>query len=420
MKKIKKIGISIIFLIVLGVVISKADTVLERKYSYAKYADFYEQEQDFDVLFFGTSHMLNAVFPMELWNDYGIVSYNMANYSETICTNYWQVVSALEHCTPKVVVVDLYAIDNDSKMNGSSLHNFTDTMPSTITKIRTAMDLLPVEEWPEYMFELSLYHGRWSELTADDFAPEKTIEKGAELRFEVVVDEEPTIIPKETIVNQERLSKKYLQKIIDLCKKKDIDVILTYFPYSAPVSHQEVANSGFIIAEENDIPYMNFFYEDMKLNYVTDCADIGSHLNASGARKVTDYLGQYLRTNYEIPDRRTEEAYAFWNEDYQEYMNFKIEELNSCDDNILTYLMLLNDSSLETKLYLTEDSLIYQDKVIMELVENIGTLGQITYEFLPDNYYEGNIMLEVRDKKTQEIVSTMNYSRVEENVYDAY
>ena len=50
------------------------------------YYDFYQQEQDFDVLFLGTSHVLNAVYPMELWRDYGIVSYNMANHSENICT----------------------------------------------------------------------------------------------------------------------------------------------------------------------------------------------------------------------------------------------------------------------------------------------------------------------------------------------
>ena len=133
MDRIKKISASIIFLLILIFIISKADQLLERKYSYSKYADFYEQDEDFDVLFFGTSHMLNAVSPMELWNDYGIVSYNMANYSETICTNYWQLISALEHTTPKVVVVDLLALDNDSKINGSSLHNFTDTIPGPTT-----------------------------------------------------------------------------------------------------------------------------------------------------------------------------------------------------------------------------------------------------------------------------------------------
>ena len=50
--------------------------LMERKSSDQKYESFFQQEQDFDVLFMGTSHVINAIFPMELWNDYGVVSYN--------------------------------------------------------------------------------------------------------------------------------------------------------------------------------------------------------------------------------------------------------------------------------------------------------------------------------------------------------
>lgn len=420
MKKLRRLVGCVVFTIMLVGVLLKVDQIMERKYSYSKYADFYDQKEDFDVLFFGTSHMLNAVFPMELWNDYGIVSYNMANYSETIATNYWQLVNALNYTTPKVVIVDLYALDAQNKYNGSSLHNFTDSIPLSILKLRTVADLLPKEMWAEYLFELSLYHSRWEELEKEDILPQKTVEKGAELRYEVEVDSKPVIIEKERYEDNNREGKEYLHKMIDLCKEKGIAIILTYLPYSAPESHQMIANSGYIIAQENDIPYLNFFYEDLEMNYVTDCADTGSHLNASGAKKVTDYFGSYLRNNYNIPDRREENAYEYWNNDYEEYMDFKVEQINESDDNIMSYLMLLNDKNLETTISLTEDSLVYQDKDIMELLDNISVFGSLTYHFLPDNYYEGNIMFEVRDVKTQQIVSQKNFSRVEENVYDTY
>ena len=64
-----------------------------------------------------------------------------------------------------------------------------------------------------------------------------------------------------------------------------------YVPYTMPEGHQRVANWGYVAAERNDIPYLNFVYEDLKIDYATDCADEGHHLNASGARKLTDYLG---------------------------------------------------------------------------------------------------------------------------------
>ena len=420
MDKVKKLGACLAFVLVSYSIIMLMDQVMERKYSYSKYADFYEQEEDFDVLFFGTSHMLNAVYPMELWNDYGIVSYNMANSSETLCVNYWQLVNALEYTTPKLVVVDLYAIDGGSKVNGSFLHNFSDTMPLSLLKLRMVTDLLPMESWPEYLFELSLYHSRWDELGKEDFFPPKMVEKGAELRGDVTVDVPPTIIPQETYIDNNHVGKGYLIKMIELCKKNNIDIVLTYVPYSAPESHQEVANTGYVIAEEYDIPYLNFFYEDMEFNYTTDCADIGSHINASGARKVTDYFGKYIIENYDIPDRRNDSKYESWNEDYQEYMELKLQTLQYYGDELMSYLTLLNDRTLETTIFLTEDSLVYQDNDIMEFLDNISVFGNLTYEFLPDNYYEGNIMLKVVDKRTQQVVSEENFTRVEQNVYSSY
>ena len=95
------------FCVLLIAVVGATQSLFERKYSYTKYYDFYQQKQDFDVLFLGTSHVLNAVYPMDLWRDYGIVSYNMANHSENICTNYWQLRNALQYTKPKVVVIDL-------------------------------------------------------------------------------------------------------------------------------------------------------------------------------------------------------------------------------------------------------------------------------------------------------------------------
>jgi hypothetical protein len=68
---------------------------MERKSSDFKYADYFEQDEDFDVLFFGTSHVINGIFPMELWNDYGIVSYNFGGHGNEIATSYWDNIDAV-------------------------------------------------------------------------------------------------------------------------------------------------------------------------------------------------------------------------------------------------------------------------------------------------------------------------------------
>jgi hypothetical protein len=403
--KLRRIIATLAFLLCLAVVMGTTSKVFERKYSYSKYYDFYNQNEDFDVLFFGTSHVINAIYPMELWRDYGIVSYNMSNHSENICTNYWQLLNALEYTNPKVVVVDLYAVDGDSKVNEKYLHNVMDAMPLSFTKIRMAMDLLEKDKWAEYLFDFSFYHSRWEELESDDFKPGSSLTKGAELYSEVTINTPPELIPKEQYDGTDRTNKRYLQKIIDLCKEKDIDIILTYIPYSMPEGEMEVANWGYVCAENNDIPYLNFVYEDLDINYATDCMDESHHLNTSGAKKVTDYLGKYLIDNYNIEDKRESEEYGFWNDDYEEYKNMKLEWLKGQEEE-WSYLAVLNDRDYNVKIYAHEYASIYYIDELMELINNINVFGSVTIESEPQKYSDYNYVVEVYDSKNDELLDT--------------
>ena len=411
--QIRRISATVCFALLFIIIVAKISDIFERKYSYSKYYDFYQQKQDFDVLFLGTSHVLNAVYPMELWRDHGIISYNLANHSENICTNYWQLRNALDHTKPKAVVIDLYAVDGDGKVNDRYLHNFTDEVPFSLTKIKLVQDLLEPEKRPEYLFNFSLYHSRWEELGLEDLKPSTGLEKGAELRDDIAVNEPPTLIPKEEYDPTDRLNKQYLQKIIDLCKEQNIAIVLMYLPYTMPEGDQLVANWGYAIAEKNEIPYLNFVYEDLALNYATDCADIAHHLNASGARKVTDYLGTFLTQNYDIPDRRQDPAYSFWQQDYTEYREMINEWMNTIS-NLYSYLVMLNDRDLSVRIYLAEDSFIYANPEIMELIENIQVFGSV--EFIKASNEEITsevIKIEVSEVETGNIVGTRLFTSEE-------
>ena len=43
-------------------------------------------------------------------------------------------------------------------------------------------------------------------------------------------------------------------------------------------------------------------------------------MNLTGSVKVTRWLGNYLATQYTLPDHRGDAAYAQWEEDLQQYM----------------------------------------------------------------------------------------------------
>ena len=67
-----------------------------RKESTARFDSFFDHAGSYDVLFFGTSHVRDGVFPLELWETYGISAYNCASSGASLPTTYWAMKNALE------------------------------------------------------------------------------------------------------------------------------------------------------------------------------------------------------------------------------------------------------------------------------------------------------------------------------------
>lgn len=152
---------------------------------------------------------------------------------------------------------------------------------------------------------------------------------------------------------------------------------MTYLPFSATVDQQKTANYIFDIAQECDVNYINFLNTDI-VNYQTDMYDNG-HLNPSGARKVTSYIGEYLVDNYNICDQRVNAKYEFWNTDYREYLNFMNNNISNCS-SIDEYLMLLAGDNLEIRMDIRSKD-IFENQLIMELLKNIGIdINQLSCE----------------------------------------
>ena len=75
-----------------------------------KNGPFLRDDREYDVLFFGSSHMINGVFPMELWKDYGLTSYNLAGHGASLAASFWELRLAVQYHKPKVAVLDLSLI----------------------------------------------------------------------------------------------------------------------------------------------------------------------------------------------------------------------------------------------------------------------------------------------------------------------
>ena len=102
---------------------------------------FYNQQEGVDqVLFFGTSHSEFGVSPMEIYEDSGIVSYNLSTSSQPIEVTYHLLKSALETQAPNVVMLDVSSLFFDDTINTAAWRYVLDGMPFCETKIEMAME----------------------------------------------------------------------------------------------------------------------------------------------------------------------------------------------------------------------------------------------------------------------------------------
>ena len=74
---------------------------------------------------------------------------------------------------------------------------------------------------------------------------------------------------------------------------------------------------------KNDVPYINFndIYNEVGFDYSTDLGD-SSHCNYNGAKKVTNYLADYINTNYDLEDRRDDPDYNLWELDLEYWRQY--------------------------------------------------------------------------------------------------
>jgi len=350
---------------------------MELKNSHVKYDDFLAGGNGEDVLFFGSSHMINAVFPDMLWKNYGITSYNLANHGELLPTSYEVFRNALNYSSPEVVVVDLFCVSqNDTYYNKSFSHISLDAFPLTWTKLNSVNVLFDdLETKCEFLSNFCLYHTRWDEYLT--LSPEYTpsVMKGAELRVnvELAVGE----LAKADAMDNSAMTDglEAVMRFKELCDEKGIKLICVNLPYSGYEERYAFANYAELCLEKAGIPYLDFMDEscELKLNPQTDFFDT-NHLNPLGGRKITEYLGAYLTKECGVQDRSGSEYAKKWNSDVVLSSNERMKQLKEQADkrNYINALMMMKANKARGIIVITPYLFLRNREVIMELLEQMG------------------------------------------------
>ncbi len=413
----KKLGIIlkvVLFLALTCTVLFGVMMLTERKASYIKNKAFFEEakKDHLDVLFLGSSHVINGINPLTLYSDYGITSYNLGGHGSLLQETYWQLIRALDYAKPDYVVVDCYMMeknyqyldvceegtseeDIDSSIN--KLHLNMDAYPLSKLKIAAVNDLIQDQDVRnQFLFDFMVYHDRWSELDKNDFGRfngKASTNKlmGAEMVYGVKTDVDVYEPCQEgEVFTEQTVGKEYLMKIIDECQRDGIGVLLVFIPFSAQTFDQVTANTVAQVADTYGVPYLNMLQVDGLIDEATDLNDHG-HLNAAGADKVTDYIGKFLSENADLTDHREDPEYENWTKLSSKYK----KDINNAildGEELRTELSLLANSDYNSVIYVNNNSPALNDEGVKHLITNISGTSRI------DEATDGQPYILINDK----------------------
>lgn len=311
----KKVIRTICFFLIIGVLLSVTGYALmpknnssESGMSNQHSVGFYsEPDGSIDVFFLGNSNTYAAFSPIEMWRSYGIQTYTSGVGYERVVEAYTVVKDLLKFHHPKVIVLETDCIFSERKG--------TDSFGETFEKML-------YHEMPIFK-----YHDRWKTVYFGDMfrQPEYTWHSYSHGQYVTAAIKaykgKRKIVPTDDCTDIDPISHFYLNLIVSLCRKNNIEIMFVCAPCTKSWNYSR-HNGVQRYADEKGIDFIDFnlLEKEIKLNWAKDTRDKGTHLNVYGAKKVSAYIGKYLVEKYKLPDLRSDKKLAeLWDEDYKQY-----------------------------------------------------------------------------------------------------
>lgn len=381
----------VVFCIIVGYCISVVNKILIPKYFYnagwattSTYIDFYNMKKgSIDVLFLGSSHCVAAFMPTELYERYGIRSYNLGSEQQNLLLSYYWLREALRFQKPQYVFLDtfmLFPYDESAPLNSSEaiMRKSIDFMKWSEVKVKAIMDICEIDKGQtlsSYFFPTERFHTRWKMLSEDDFQVEAMSQHETLMGFRPLnfACEDDTYQPFSQDAEVEYaemipVMQGYLDRIVALCAENDIRLVLTKSPtmYYSQEAYYAVSAYAF----ENHLEYIDFneenVYRAAGLDFAMDSCDT-DHVNLSGAIKMSDYIGEWL--SGKVPCDYVDEQ---WEKRARYYQHYLKDESLKTEADLCRYLPMLADNRYSAFLVVMGDaSGLFSPRTL----EALGSLG---------------------------------------------
>lgn len=324
---------AVVFWIIAILLLGRTQEIVSKKYYYPSFENVEPtlnginslEKNQLDVLFMGTSHIEYGVSPLQIYEDTGILSYNMSTAKQSVPNTYFLLKRVFKRQNPKVVMVDVSSMFLKNKDN-AAWRFLLDSLPMDRDKIEMALAYRGFKNSDGFyaaVFPMIKYHSRWEELREADFgsAPKGFYYSAGQYVRALTMptdvtqqqmDEQAVTLSSDsyiTEVNKENIE--WICKIDAMCKEHGSQLVLVKIP---SVSMPKTYHSAWTrqryeamkqVSADTGIPYVDLTYDvDLGIDYQKETVDEGHHLNLFGARKSTAYIQDYLTEHYEFAEKK--------------------------------------------------------------------------------------------------------------------
>lgn len=326
---IKIIAFFIIFLLLLNLVtmvftpkwLKKTDPALSRIKGFYR-----EKKNTLDAIVIGNSDVGRGYSPMTVWDEYGIATYNLGTSSQSMGLAYYLAKESLSYQNPDLIILDMDALYNKDNSPEGEYRKLFDNIRFGKTKIEAIFDKdldISNKEKISYVFPILRFHSRWNELEDKDFTKiryskyRNTSYKGMAISADVkpYIDKEKYMEEKNEKEDIPEKNLKYFNKIVELCKKSNTKLLLIEIPSTKSWSSSKSETTK-KLANDYGLEFLDYNQEENKdrlmLDWNTDFADGGYHLNYYGAEKISKDLGRIMRDEYKCENHKDDPQYSSW------------------------------------------------------------------------------------------------------------
>lgn len=376
--KIRQAVKIISFCLILAISVNLAYSALSWKDSVGEYSSAMKtlqklEDNTVDVLFLGSSHCYCGVNPSLLYDKYGIGSFSAVISGQEIGSTYYCLEEVYKTQSPKIVFVELYSALFEKQLIEHNIYRNVLSFPISSRYINIVNDIAPQENKPDYLLRWPIMHTRYKELKKYDFTEPKHDFMGHTLSFSY---SEIAPFTQHTTTDTMPLfegKEQWIKKIIELAKSNGSEIYFFLAPYNMSEDDFMRVNYTEKLLNSQNVELINFYnmIDEVGIDYKNDFLD-ASHLSTSGADKITEYLGEFIKSKYDIPNRKGDSSYTLWEEDLKYFKNGRKNRELSITTDVKDYLSALKKSEHYTVAICTYGDYISDETDISRYMADLG------------------------------------------------